>query len=439
MTLLAARASASSPRLVAFAALLVLGAGAMVATLPTLATQVAVVSVAAASVACVLVILARRVLNPAWVIVGLLYLLGPVGSLLGQAGIRVPMAAMAILALSPFVVAALIARRHARDRLVMLIPLALLLLLAGLSLLWSPVPSLGLEKLTTWIATGLLPAVFIVVLASGSRRVSWELVVVAAVCLAAASLAFGSPSTLYPGRPTLFDANPIEAARALFIGALIALYGPFPVAVKLITMPVMLAAGLATASLGPALGFVLGALAGGAEALRSSGRNVRGAAVGWAALVGTAGFALVASLTSAFDVLLRSQSVAGAISDPNVTSRAAFLDKAGSLFASAPILGVGLGGFSASGLAPYPHNLFAEIGAELGAVGLLAIVVWFVLALRGAAGSPLLVALVVATGVFSLFSGSIASNAEFWIFSALAVARLPAGRDAQDTNEGSPS
>jgi O-antigen ligase len=424
MTLRAFRASVASPRLAAFVALGTLGAGALVAALPTFGIQVAIILAAAVSAACLIMLRAGRVLNPVWVIVVLLYLLGPVGNLLSRAGILLPMAAVAILALCPFVVGALMAQRHARDGLVTLTPLALLLVLAGLSLLWSPVPSIGLEKLTTWIATGLLPAAFIVVLGSASRRVAWEFVVIAALASAAALIAFGTAAPLYPGRPTVFDANPIEAARALFIGALVALYSPIPVAAKLVTAAVMVVAGLATASLGPALGFLLGAGAGAAEALRRSGRSARGAALGWAAFVCASGFALLASLTSAFDVGAGNPALAGVINDPNVTSRATFLGAAASMLIKAPVLGVGLGGFATAGLLPYPHNLIAEIGAELGSIGLLALLTWFGFALRGAARSPLLVALVVATGVFALFSGSIASNAEFWMCSALAVVKV---------------
>ena len=78
-----------------------------------------------------------------------------------------------------------------------------------------------------------------------------------------------------------------------------------------------------------------------------------------------------------------------------------------------------------TGLDVYPHNLVAEIAVELGSIGLLAMLAWFGLALRGAARSPVLVALVVATAVYSLFSGNLAGNAEFWMFSALAVAAFP--------------
>ena len=53
---------------------------------------------------------------------------------------------------------------------------------------------------------------------------------------------------------------------------------------------------------------------------------------------------------------------------------------------------------------------------------------WLAFAVRGAAGSPILMALVVSTALFTLFSGSLASNAEFWLCSAFAVARFPLTR-----------
>jgi hypothetical protein len=63
-----------------------------------------------------------------------------------------------------------------------------------------------------------------------------------------------------------------------------------------------------------------------------------------------------------------------------------------------------------------------EIAAEFGLVGLALFTAWVVLAIRGAVTSPVLAALLAATLLYTLFSGSIASNAEFWIFSAMAVA-----------------
>ncbi len=427
MRLRATRTAVAPTRLWAFLVLAAAGASALIAGLPTLATQVALLLGAAVSTAAVMMTRAGRVLNPAWVIVVALYLVGPVGTLSRQAGIGLSMLAVVVLVFSPFVLAALVIHPQTRGRLLLLTPLVLLALLAALSLVWSPNPSYGLDKLTVWILTGLLPAAFILVLASGSRGVSWALIAAAALISALALIAFGVETSLYPGRPTLFDANPIWAARAAFIGALVAIFGPFPTPAKLVMAPVMIVAGLLTVSLGPTIGLLVGAWAGAAEALRCADRTDRRVAVGWAVLGFGTGLILLVALTLGSEIDTGSRIVAGVVADPNVTSRASFLGASGSLFLRAPMLGIGVGGFSVSGLDVYPHNLIAEVGVELGLTGIIAFLAWLGLALRGAARSPILVALVVGTGVYALFSGSLASNTEFWMFSALAIAMVPVG------------
>lgn len=397
-------------------------AAAIVAILSTLAMQVAIVLGAAFVAASMMTARAGRVLNPAWLIVAWFYLLGPIGSLLSHAGVSLSAATLVLLAPSPFVLAALVMRPESLARLRLLAPLLLLLLLAGLSLGWSEDPQYGSAKLTLWTLTALLPVVFILVLAPGSSGVSWRLIGGAGIVYALGLLVFGAPSSLYPGRAILFDANPIWEARAAFVGALVVLFGPFPSVAKLVMVPVMILAGLTTVSLGPAIGLVVGAWAGAAETLRCSGRTDRRVAVGWAALASLAGLALVVLLSGALDPLL-----AHVADDSNITSRATYLDIAGRLVLGAPVFGVGFGGFAATGLDLYPHNLVAEVASELGLVGIMVLVVWLAMALRGAARSPILVALVIATGTFTLFSGDLAGNGEFWMFSALAVAMLPIG------------
>ena len=398
-------------------------AGAVLAALPTLAIQLVVVLGAAIVTASMMMARAWRVLNPAWLIVAWLYLLGPLGSLLNQAGVGLSTAALVLMAPGPFVVAAVLRRPWSLERLVLLAPLGLLMALAGLSLWWSPDSAYGVDKLTLWILTGLLPATFILVLAPGSSSISWRLIAGVALLYALGLILFGGATPLNPGRATLFDANPIWAARAVFIGALVVLFGPFPLFAKLATAPVMILAGLTTVSLGPALGLVVGAWAGVSEALRCADRRDRRVVVGWAALLLISGIALVVMLSGALDPMLARLGV-----DPNASSRVNYLAAAGGLFLQAPILGVGIGGFAATGLDFYPHNMVAEVGSELGSLGILFLLAWVGLALRGAARSPIVVALVVATIVFSLASGNLAGNTEFWMFSALAVSMLPTGR-----------
>jgi O-antigen ligase len=406
------------------------GANGAILALPTLAAQVGLIVGAALSIASVMLARAGRVLNPAWVIVGPMYLVGPVGLLLLQAETGFSSLAVLGLAPAPFALAALFTGSKTRSRLILMTPLVFLLVLAGTSLLWSEDAAYGVEKLILWIATGLVPITFLLVLVPRAPRISWGLIAVAALLYSLGLIVFGVASPLYPGRVSLFDANPIWAARAVFVGALVVLFGPFQPIARLLMLPVMVAAGLSTVSLGPALGLVVGTWAGVAETLRCADRSDRRVAAGWALLLAGTGLVLVAIVGVGLGT--GTSALSTVINDPNVASRATFLDASISLFVKSPVLGIGLGGFAATGLDPYPHNLVAEIGLELGSIGFLALLVWLGLALRGAARSPLLVALVVATATYSLFSGNIAGNTEFWVFSGVAVAMLPIGTRGQE-------
>jgi O-antigen ligase len=261
----------------------------------------------------------------------------------------------------------------------------------------------------------------------------WAAIAAAAVVSAVALIGFGETSALYPGRVALFGDNPIWTARAAFVGALVMTFGPFPRIIKVIATPILILAGILTVSLGPLLGFAIGIWAGAAEILRTSVRTADRRQLGWIALGLVSGIGVIGLLANSLFGGENSILASVVVNDPNVTGRATFLDAALRMFLSSPFLGVGLGGFESTGLIQYPHNLVAEIGSELGVAGLLALAAWVVIALRGAAGSPILVALLIATAVFSLFSGSVASNAEFWLVSALAVAKVPVRARSRST------
>jgi hypothetical protein len=397
----------------------------VIAAAPGLTVQIAIVIGAAVSAMSVILARAGRVLNPAWVAVAMIHLIGPIGGIFTQSDTDASVVAVVVLGLSPFAIAALLVRPETRRRLLLLTPFVLLLVLAVVSLAWSPSRSYGTAKLFLWIVTGFVPAAFIIVLGGGSRRVAWGLIVAAASATAVASFAF--PDSGYP--PTLFNVNPILASRAAFLGVLVVLFCPFPIVVKAVTAPVMLAGGLLGLSLGPLLGLAAGVVAGSAEALRRADQSSRRVALGWASLGLCVGLALLIAVSGLADPL-----VAGLFADPNVEARAGYLRAVAPLFLDAPLFGVGFGGFAATGLHEYPHNMVAEVAAELGMAGLVLLLAWFALVLRAASGSPVLVALVVATGTFSLFSGNVGSNSEFWIFSALALAMSRMGRDKAGTD-----
>ena len=315
------RAAAPSRRRDAAVLIASAGAGAFVATLPTLSIQVALLLGAAASTVTVVMIRAGAVLNPAWVIVAWLYLIAPIGWVVSQMGVGLSPASLLVVAPAPFVLTALFMKPRSRDRVVLLVPLVVLLVLAALSLTWSPEATYGADKLNLWILTGFLPAAFIVVLAPASSGVFWKLIAATALITALGLILFGADTLLYPGRRIIFDSNPIWLARAAFIGALVLLFGPFPRLAKITLTPVMIVGGLLTVSLGPAVGFAVGAWAGAAEKLRCSEQADRRVVLGWGALglvlCLSAATVLVGVLTPASPALARL-----VLDDPNVTSRA---------------------------------------------------------------------------------------------------------------------
>ncbi len=413
-------------RLLLYLAVTALGAALLIAFLPALLYQAVIVVVAWSASAGIILARARRTLDPAWIIVVALYLLSPVGALLIEFGIGLPTLAAMVVGFLPFVAAALWIHPRSRGQVLRLAPLILLVVLGGVSLLWSSDRTYGAEKLSIWLFTGLIPAFYVLVLTSASRRVAWRVILVAALVSSIAYLLFAQPTAEFPDQPTLLGGNPIWQARAAYIGALVALFGPFPTWVRIAVMPIFLANGIMTGSLGPLVGFALGALAGIVRVLKAADAHDRRVPLAWAGLVLTAGFAVLVLFSGTLDPI-----VSSLVDDSNVGSRASYLGDTQRLFLSSPVLGGGLGSFASLGVDDYPHNLVAEVTSELGLVGLLALGAWVVVALRGALSSPILLALVVATGLFSLFSGSIASNTEFWLFTALAAAMLP-GRERVD-------
>lgn len=409
------------------------GAGITFAAIPSIGLQVALVIGLSASTLSLLMARAGRQLDPAWVIVSLLYLVSPIGGIVRQAGLGISTVALVVLAPAPFVLMTLFARSDSRAQLIRLTPFALLVLYAGLSLAWTPSPGPGVEKLFVVILTSFVPAAFVLVLVTGPDRVSWWLIAVVSLLSALALIVLGEYSPLYPDRLSVFGDNPIWTGRAAFLGALVLMFGPFRWVVRAVGIPVLVAAGLLTVSLGPAIGLAMGVLAGVVVALfRASraNRRVFPAAVGLGLLCG---FGLIFVLGDAFS---GSGSIFSKVfvSDPNVAGRATFLGASVQLFLQAPLQGIGIGGFAATGLSAYPHNMVVEIAAELGVLGLLAYALWLGLALRAALRSPLLTALLVATTFYSLFSGSLASNVEFWLVSALAIAMVPISRRSSQSS-----
>ena len=112
-------------------------------------------------------------------------------------------------------------------------------------------------------------------------------------------------------------------------------------------------------------------------------------------------------------------------------------------FIERPLVGLGTGGFAdAFPSELYPHNLFLELAAELGIVGLLLVVAFttagFVAALRAyrstdpqvSRRAALVTALLASALTNAAFSGNVSSNAAVWLAVGLAVGLAESGRDA---------
>ena len=110
------------------------------------------------------------------------------------------------------------------------------------------------------------------------------------------------------------------------------------------------------------------------------------------------GAALVGTFAASGAVLERLGSITTAGSDPAVTSRFDIMRASLGLVTENPLLGVGLGNFQAAygdlmvqnlpllsyslGVPPQAHNLFVNLAAEIGLIGLLAFVAMLIVALR---------------------------------------------------------
>ena len=97
---------AGDRRLVVYVIGAAVGAAILVVLLPSLLLQAVVVVGAWAMSMSLLLVRLGRSLDPAWVVVTAVYLLGPVGALLLEFGIGLPTLAGMALGFAPFVIAA---------------------------------------------------------------------------------------------------------------------------------------------------------------------------------------------------------------------------------------------------------------------------------------------------------------------------------------------
>jgi O-antigen ligase len=242
----------------------------------------------------------------------------------------------------------------------------------------------------------------------------------------------GGRFSLYP------DESPIGLARTASVGLIAGVYvllwsrTQWLRILALAAGPVIAVAFFSAGSRGPVLGLVVGLLVLLGLTLRDPDSRRRMLLLSLA--VPAAAF-LVARLVPAADI---KRSLAfllfGTSSDRSSNGRYQLWDQAYALFHSHPLLGVGTGGFA--NFVPrdlYPHDLLLEVGAVLGFLG----VVFVVLIVAGATvrlaqaslrsfgedrgHAALALALLAASFVNALVSSDIAGNNALWLAAGLGI------------------
>ena len=279
----------------------------------------------------------------------------------------------------------------------------------------------------------------------GQRRKSLNIYLVLALVVAGMSAAVllyrlirGDAQMLFDSRFSISsEVNPIqlgrEAADGLIIGVYVLLAARSTTLrfAALALLPALGVALVGAGSRGPMLGLLVGLVVLLALTLQERAARVR--------LISLAGVGVLIALLTA--ELLPGGSISrsldfltGSGSGLSSNGRSTLWQEASTVISNHPLAGIGTGGFQAvDTLNVYPHNLFLEIGSELGFVGLALLLAFFattaatfVRAWRSSVGddrfrTAVVAALFAAAFVNAMFSGDIQTNAGVWFTAGLGV------------------
>ena len=340
-------------------------------------------------------------------------------------------------------------------RALMSVPCAMAVLLLGL-MLWrvsgSPDPSYGTTKTEQYLLDNLVLMLGGVVVGVEARSLRLFLIVTLAVVVASSlllvmQLLTGSAVQSYgngTGRFTISaQAGAISLGRTSADGALIAI-GAILIARRawqrfaaLAVVPLTLLAMLSAGSRGPTVAFVIGLLVM-VVLSATTGRAQKQLLLVGGVLVAAA---LLLPLVVPGSAISRALSaILGTGRGLSSNGRSALWTLALNAFSSHIWLGIGTGGFATLATLPYPHDLFLEMAAELGVIGLVVVatLVWSMAARLRASwraaqpGDRLVVALVTALFTSALLnalvSGQVADNAEVWLWGGVAIGMSAAAR-----------
>ena len=246
----------------------------------------------------------------------------------------------------------------------------------------------------------------------------------------------GSQIANVGGRFSLNEqASPIglgrAAAEAILIGAsiLLASKSPFRRLLAFGALPLIAVSFIAAGSRGPVLGLLVGVVVLLGMTLRERRTRQRSVLLAIAVI---AGAMLVSQLVPNHDIQRSLSVLTGSGEGLSSNGRAQLWSAAENAFRSHPLVGVGTGGFAAiRPVDSYPHNLFLEVGAELGVLGLIPLIAMLIATataiVRGYRASPederahmaVAAALFLAALVNAQVSGDIATNSGLWLSTGL--------------------
>lgn len=249
----------------------------------------------------------------------------------------------------------------------------------------------------------------------------------------------GALSPTIGGRYSLTaEEHPIELGRDSAAGLLVAVYfllshaSRYARAVSLASLPLLAIALLASGSRGPVLGLAVGLLSLVALTMRERRNRNRllGVVAAFAAAV-----AVVPSFVPAHDIARSLGAFVLNGSGVSSNGRSQLWHEAFSLFLRHPLLGAGTGSFAAlDPVKVYPHNVVLEVGAELGLVGVLALLAALWVTSRGLirvlrsmtpvaprVDTVLVLAFFGMSLVNALLSGDVRTNGALWLSMGLAT------------------
>ena len=299
---------------------------------------------------------------------------------------------------------------------------------AGLSLLWTNNVQYGRDKFLLGLALSLIPGLALVVSYSIFKRFSMRPFMFLCMLYIILSLSFAeSPTTQ---RWTGLSGNPIWMSRDALLVIPACFYATkISLSARTVLSITSLMTAISTGSRGPLLSCFFAVFITSLVQKRIAAKHVVLfiviAVLSFPTFYFLANFGNLTALQNvdritSFSSLLFDTARQNEMPFQNTYSRYLLFAIAIDKFESNPIFGTGLGGFSNSGRS-YPHNLLLEIFCELGLFGALLFLVALLKSLKGLSKEPFLLCMLIQCFLYSLVSGDLASNWQFFHVSFLSA------------------